>query len=61
MPSEPTGFLSRSERQKDESLCGRYRRIGIAAVAAAQSAMHQCSAGEGAASEAGDGGSGRQK
>jgi len=44
MASDNSGFRSRSESQKDETLCGRYGRIGIPAVAAAQSAMHHCAA-----------------
>ncbi|MCG6857898.1 MAG: hypothetical protein LJE67_07510 [Salaquimonas sp.] len=46
MASDNSGFRSRSENLKDETLCGRYRSIGIPAVAAAQSAMHQCAAND---------------
>ena len=44
MASDKSGFRSRSESRKDETLCERYGRIGIPAVAAAQSAMHRCAA-----------------
>lgn len=46
MPREISGFRSRSDDLKDEALCGRYGRIGIPAVAAAQTAKNHCTSGD---------------
>jgi len=40
MSRQNSGFRSRSEYEKDEALCCRYGKIGIPAVAAAQTVLH---------------------
>ena len=40
MSRQKSGFRSRNECEKDEALCCHYGKIGIQAVAAAQTVLH---------------------